>query len=179
MPTILDIHGCDIPRTVEGASLLPVIEQDQRIRDAAIFGRFGAATNITDGRYTYFRYPDDMEAEQLWEYTLIPTHQKGLFADVEFEGATLVKPFDFLGEFPVMRLPAGRQLVKGQGALIEDTKTVLYDLETDPEQRSPIKDPETEARLIAQMAALMQRNEAPPEAYRRLGLQVPIVGAAR
>lgn len=173
MPTFLDIHGCKTPRTVEGESLLKVMANDQKIRESALFGRFGAATNITDGRYTYFRYPNDLDSKDLWEYTLIPTHQKGLFADVEFEGATLVKPFDFIGNFPVMRLPAGRQLVKGQGARIEDAITALYDLDTDPQQRHPIQDPETEARLIAGMKALMQRNEAPPEAYRRLRFDVP------
>ena len=173
MPTFLEMHGCEVPKTVEGKSLMPVFERDHKIRDAAIFGRFGAATNITDGRYTYFRYPEDMEDQNLWEYTLMPTHQKGMFADVEFEGATLVKPFDFLGNYPVMRLPAGLQPVKGQGAKIEDAVTVLYDLENDPNQQSPIDDPATEVRLISEMIAIMQRNEAPPEAYARLGFETP------
>lgn len=173
MPTFLEMHGCEIPKTVEGKSLVPLFERDQKLREAAIFGRFGAATNITDGRYTYFRYPKDMENQDLWEYTLMPTHQKGLFASVEFEGASLVRPFEFLGDFPVMRLPAGKQPVKGQGANIEDAVTVLYDLATDPNQETPIDDPVTEARLIAEMIAIMQRNEAPPEAYARLGFETP------
>ena len=114
-----------------------------------------------------------MEGEELWEYTLMPTHQKGLFAEVEFEGATLVRPFGFLGGFPVLRLPAGRAPVKGQGARIEDAVTALYDTHTDPGQQTPIDDPDTEARLIARMIELMQRTEAPPEAYTRLGFEVP------
>ncbi|XDZ64444.1 sulfatase [Alphaproteobacteria bacterium LSUCC0396] len=173
MPTFLEIHGCLLPETVQGVSLLPLLGGDQKIREAGIFGRFAAATNITDGRYTYFRYPEDMENQNLWEYTLMPTHQKGLFADIEFEGATLVKPFAFLGNFPVMRLPAGRALVKGQGAQIEDTVTVLYDLESDPDQQNPINDPVTEERLIAEMIKIMQQTEAPPEAYARLGFDTP------
>lgn len=173
MPTFLQMHGCRIPKTVEGRSLLPLFSRDQKIREAAMFGRFGAATNITDGRYTYFRYPKDMENQDLWEYTLMPTHQKGLFADVEFEGASLVRPFGFLGDFPVMRLPAGRSPVKGQGARIEDAVTVLYDLQSDINQQNPIDDPATEARLIGELIAIMQRNEAPPEAYSRLGFDIP------
>lgn len=173
MPTFLQMHGCRIPKTVEGRSLLPLFSRDQKIREAAMFGRFGAATNITDGRYTYFRYPKDMEKQDLWEYTLMPTHQKGLFADVEFEGASLVRPFGFLGDFPVMRLPAGRSPVKGQGARIEDAVTVLYDLQSDINQQNPIDDPATEARLIGELIAIMQRNEAPPEAYSRLGFDIP------
>jgi hypothetical protein len=51
--------------------------------------------------------------------------------------------------------------------------TVLYDLENDPNQKTPIDEPATEARLIAEMIAIMQRNEAPPEAYARLGFETP------
>ena len=173
MPTLLDIYGCDIPDTVEGFSLLPVLEQDQAIRTAAIYGRFGAATNVTDGRYTYFRYPEDMENQQLWEYTLMPTHQRALFAKEEFEGVTLERSFAFLRGFPVLKLPAGKAPIKGQGAQIEDARTVLYDLNTDPRQMQPLQDAATEGRLQREMQKLMHANEAPPEAYRRLGLVPP------
>ena len=171
MPTLLDIHGSDVPETVEGHSLLPLLEDDRPIRAAAVFGRFGAATNVTDGRYTYFRYPEDMENQELWEYTLMPTHQRAMFAKEEFEGASLETSFAFLRGFPVLKLPAGRAPVKGQGAWIEDAQTVLYDLATDPRQMRPVDDPDTEARLVGEMIKIMQRNEAPPEAYRRLGLE--------
>ena len=173
MPTFLDAHDCPIPGTVEGTSLLPLLREDRPIRSAAVFGRFAAATNVTDGRYTYFRYPEDMDDHDLWEYTLMPTHQKGFYAEPEFDGATLVRPFDFLRGYPVMRLPFGRSPFKGQGARIEDAVTVLYDLARDPGQTRPIDDPETEARLTAEMTRIMRRNEAPPEAYTRLGLEVP------
>ena len=173
MPTFLAFHGCPIPGTVEGTSLMPLLHADGEVRGAAVFGRFAAATNVTDGRYTYFRYPEDMETQELWEYTLMPTHQKGFYGDAEFAGATLVRPFDFLGGYPVMRLPFGHSPFKGQGAQIEDAVTVLYDLARDPGQTKPVDDPETEARLTAEMVRIMHRNEAPPEAYTRLGLEVP------
>ena len=57
--------------------------------------------------------------------------------------------------------------------MITDADTVLYDLETDPKQMEPIDNPEVEERLIGEMVKIMTRNEAPPEAYRRLGLDVP------
>lgn len=173
MPTLLDIHGSSVPLTVEGYSLLPLLEGEQTIRPAAVYGRFGAATNVTDGRYTYFRYPKDMENQELWEYTLLPTHQRAMFAKEEFEGASLEDSFAFLRGFPVLKLPAGKEPVKGQGAQIADADTVLYDLETDPKQMEPIDNPEVEERLIGEMVKIMTRNEAPPEAYRRLGLEVP------
>lgn len=174
MPTLLDIHGSTIPGTVEGYSLLPLLKEEQTIREAAIFGRFGAATNVTDGRYTYFRYPDTENSQELWEYTLMPTHQRAMFAKQEFEGATLETPFDFLRGFPVMKLPAGRAPVQGQGAMIEDANSVLFDLKTDPKQMQPINAPDIEARMIEKMTNIMRRNEAPAEAYTRLGLTQPI-----
>lgn len=173
MPTLLDIHGSAAPDTVEGHSLLPLLEADRPLRRAALYGRFGAATNVTDGRYTYFRYPEDIENQELWEYTLLPTHQRAMFAREEFQGATLEDSFAFLRGFPVLKLPAGKAPTTGQGARIADARTVLYDLQADPRQIAPVDDPEIEARLVAEMIGIMQRNEAPPEAYRRLGLDVP------
>ena len=72
-----------------------------------------------------------------------------------------------------MKLPVGPPESRGQGALIEDTVTVLYDLENDPDQLNPIDDVEVEQRLINEMTAIMQESEAPPEAFHRLGLDVP------
>ena len=60
-----------------------------------------------------------------------------------------------------------------QGGGIADCVNVLYDLQTDPGQTTPLDDPEVEARLIARMVEMMAENEAPPEAYRRYGLPSP------
>ena len=48
--------------------------------------------------------------------------------------------------------------------------TTLYDLEKDPEQLSPIDDPEIEERMIGLMKGLMEANDAPAEQFVRLGL---------
>ena len=52
-----------------------------------------------------------------------------------------------------------------------DTETALFDTLTDPEQRRPLVYPSVEARLTVQMRSLMEANDAPPEAYTRLGLE--------
>ena len=171
MPTILDMHGLETPDTVTGHSLVPLLEQDESPRKAAIYGQFGAATNVTDGRYTYFRYPDDIINQRIYEYTLMPTHQNALFAKEEFEGTQIVEGFDFMRGFPVMKLPARRHPNRGQGSLIEDTQTVLYDLQNDPGQMTPISDPTVEQRLTEEMIRIMQSHEAPPEAYERLDIK--------
>ena len=174
MPTLLDFHGeTDIPPDVEGRSIRPVLENDAPIRDAGLYGMFGGPINITDGRYTYFRYPIDVENQEISEYTLMPAHQGSLFKLNEFEGAELTTDFGFTKGAPVMKLPgrndAERPPVQGGG--IADCVNVLYDTETDPGQLKPIDAPEIEARLIGRMVDMMQRNEAPPEAYRRFGLE--------
>jgi hypothetical protein len=47
---------------------------------------------------------------------------------------------------------------------------MLWDTQTDPAQAAELSDAEVEARLTAQMVALMQEADAPPEQYVRLGL---------
>ena len=173
MPTLLEMHGAVPPATVQGHSLVPLLEEDAALRGAAIFGRFGAATNVTDGRFTYFRYPRDMQAHALYEYTLMPAHPRSLFLEEEFEGAELVRRFSFQRGYPVLKLPARRTRNAGQGSAIEDTDTVLYDLHSDPGQRRPVDEPDVEARLVSRMRHLMVANEAPPEAFARLDLQPP------
>jgi hypothetical protein len=64
--------------------------------------------------------------------------------------------------------PTGHQ---GQGGGYEDCTTVLYDLASDYNQQKPFRDEKIEARLLGLMAGLMRRNEAPAEAFSRLGLQ--------
>ena len=61
-----DRPRADLPRPVrrrrrrprcEGHSLLPAARRRRPLREAALFGYFGGAVNVTDGRYTYHRYP--------------------------------------------------------------------------------------------------------------------------
>ena len=56
----------------------------------------------------------------------------------------------------------------GQGGGYEDTQTVIYNLEKDPEQNHPFRDQEIEIRMTSLLKDLMIKNEAPPEAFARL-----------
>lgn len=104
--------------------------------------------------------------------TLMPTHQRRHFSAETLAQSELMPGFPFTEGIPVLRIPARKApdgRVLGQG-LIEDTTTVLYDLLNDPGQTRPLQCEETVARLERQMVALMQRNQAPAEAFERLGL---------
>ena len=179
MPTIMATYGQDIPADVMGQSLLPVLASDKvDLRSEAIFGYFGAACNITDGRHTYFRYPREMTADGLFEYTLMPTRMTSRFAISELIDATLTDQFTFTKGAPLLRLKPradekGRT-VEVQGMRYEDTHTRLFDLHTDPRQRSPLDSPEIEQRLMKAMTELMATADAPPELFERFDLQWPV-----
>jgi hypothetical protein len=175
MPTLLDFHGVSAPTTARGKSVRPLLEGHDHHHDAVLYGMFGAATNITDGRYTYFRYPQDMRTQELFEYTLMPTHLRSFFSPQALREAVLVPPFNFTHDIPLLKIPA-RRLADGQVAPMgtyDDCTTALYDLKTDPGQQAPIRDAAVESRLLETTAKLLQMHDAPPEAYTRIGLEEP------
>lgn len=171
MPTILDLFDADIPTEVQGHSLIPLLHKDIALRDACIYGQFGGAINVTDGRYTYFRYQTDSSVT-LYNYTLMPMHMRTFFEPIELREATLREPFNFTMELPVLKVPV---LVQAKANMLSrypllEADTVLYDLADDPEQKKALHDADTETRMAALMVAEMQAHDAPPEAFRRMGL---------
>ena len=68
MPTILQHHGCKIPERVKGMSLRDIAEDREKPREQVIYGWFGRAVNVYDGRYTYFRAPENRENSPLYQY---------------------------------------------------------------------------------------------------------------
>jgi arylsulfatase A-like enzyme len=175
MPTLLTLNGVAVPPDVQGFDLMPVAARDHAVRSSCIYGMFGAAVNVTDGRYTYFRYPPDLMRQELNQYTVMPTHMRTLYDPREFAGTALAGPFAFTKGMQVMKIPAGVNSegspMKGQ--TLEDARTVLYDTRTDPGQTTPVDDPAVERRLVAEMVRLMTAADAPAEAFRRLDLEVP------
>ena len=54
---------------------------------------------------------------------------------------------------------------------IHDFGTLLYDLEQDPKQETPLEDPEVEKRMVDLLIQGMEACDAPAEQYVRLGLR--------
>ncbi|MGH7102419.1 MAG: sulfatase-like hydrolase/transferase [Acetobacteraceae bacterium] len=173
MPTILDLFGVPIPPEVRGHSLLPLLAADRALRSAVLFGQFGGATNITDGRFAWLVYPPSDAPDPLFHYTLMPMHMRSFFEPAELAAATLHPPFDFTHGMPVLKIPV---LTEASGDMqrrypLLDAHTVLYDLVEDPGQTAPLAaDFREEARLSQLVSAIMRAHDAPPEAYLRLRL---------
>lgn len=171
--TFLDAFGATPPPEMQGRSLLPVLARDMELREAALFGYFGGAVNVTDGRFTYHRFPVDLHRQELYQYTLMPTHMWEPFSVEELRSAVLSCAFSFTKGAPVLKVPVTDRSPMydsyGPGVLLEhDTR--LYDLEKDARQERPLSDPEAEQRLIEVMRRLVIDNDGPKEVFARLGI---------
>jgi hypothetical protein len=159
----------DVPKDMQGLVLRDVLAEDAATRPAALFGVFGGHVNVTDGRYVYMRASTTHDKGPLFEYTLMPTHMRSLFAPAELQAIELAGPFSFTKGCPVMKIPV-LQPAHAQ----QKFQTMLFDLLTDPLQARLLNDSVVEERMIDHMLQLMAANDAPPEQYLRLGLTQPV-----
>lgn len=182
-PTLLSFFDREIPPQVQGFDLGPVIENQETIRDAALFGQHGAQVNVTDGRYVYMRACTTPDNGPLYEYTLMPAHAGSLFSCGELETARLHPGFTFTKGCPVLQVESGskkqhqayatftpEEIRKTGGPYAEVYMTALYDLLEDPKQEKPLHNKEIEEKMCRLMVRCMMENEAPREQYQRLGL---------
>lgn len=164
--TLLDFFGVPLPSEMQGVPLGPAIAENAATRPAILFGYHGGPVNVTNGRHVYMRAAAG-DNTPLYEYTVMPTHMNKLFDAGELPVWDKAEPFSFTKECPVMKIP-------GRPAHVAPTAHamghLLYDLQADPAQESPLKDDALEQRMIDLMVGLMRESEAPAEQYERLGL---------
>lgn len=163
-PTLLDFFGIAPTPDMLGQPLKQTVAEDTAIREAGLFGIFGGHVSVTDGRYVYMRAAADAANQPLLEHTLMPTHMRSRFEPSEFEGAELIAGFTFTKGAPVMRTPGWT--MRGPA----DYGTLLYDLETDPGQTTPLRDAALELRMAQLLVQQLRENDAPPSQFERLGL---------
>jgi arylsulfatase A-like enzyme len=166
--TLLEYFGQELPLDMQGKPLKEAVANNAQLREAVLFGVFGGHVNVSDGRYVYMRAPIAEANAPLYEYTLLPTHMKHPFSVEELQTLELAPPFSFTKGCPVNR-------IEGKGFMNKayEFGTLLFDLETDPQQQNPLQDEAIEARMIELLLKLMQENDAPHEQYQRLGLPIP------
>ena len=180
MPTFLELHGCTVPKTVTGSSILPILKDNTPNHGSKIFGMFGGPVGVTDGTYTYYRYPEDLSGKNLHLYTLMPAHMIDLFDIGELQSSELAPPFNFTKGAPTlkMKLDPKNTQVGQDGDTLEDCETALYDVEADPQQERPLDDPAVTKRLEAEISHHFALHDAPPELFTHFDLAQPDVALA-
>ncbi|MFF1260452.1 MULTISPECIES: sulfatase-like hydrolase/transferase [unclassified Streptomyces] len=163
-PTLLDHFGLAPTPDMQGHPLQRTVTDDTPVREAGLFGAFGGHVSVTDGRHVYMRASAERTNQPLHEHTLMPTHMRGRFAPAELKGAELVPPFSFTKEVPLVKVPG--HAMSNPYAF----GTLLYDLETDPEQQNSLVDDALELRMATLLTDLLRTSDAPREQYVRLGL---------
>jgi len=164
VPTLYEYFGVAIPQDVEGKVLRETIASDKQAREGGLFGILGGHVNVTDGHYVYMRAPARKENAPLYNYTLMPTHMRGLFRLDELKDAELGGPFEFTKGLKLLKTPASAWID------VNEFNTMLFDIDNDPKQKTLLSDKKIEARMIELMVKLMKENDSPPEQFERLGL---------
>ena len=176
-PTLLEYFELPIPKDMLGKPLRMAIEKNESVHEAILYGIFGGHINCTDGRYVYMLGPREgnpYRGEDLYNYTVMPTHLRKSFSVQELQQAVLAPPFSFTKGVPVLKVPGKIQLSSLLPQELKDGlryETMLFDLEEDPGQQKPIRNPEAEAKMRAHILRLMKENDAPAEQYKRMGLK--------
>ena len=167
MPTIMDLHGLAVPQSVHGSSLTPLITgSTERLHDAVLYGTFGKDINLTDGRYTYCRQPS--EGATVHHHTAMP---RGFWDFLERDHLRAAEMGVFLDH--CHGIPHYRIARPSRRHADATDYNPIYDLEADPGQLEPIRDPALEARLAELMRKKLAEAGAPAIQYDRVGLKRP------
>lgn len=153
---ITDVHPAGHSR-----SLVPLLMgETESHREWAIYGYWGRAVGVTDGRHTYLRAPVAGN-EPLFAYSTMMIQPTRWFDPPQMQPDAGVGSLPY-AEGPVWRIPAT--------APYEQPESLLFDVLADPRQERPITDPELAAPMRDLLAAALTELDAPEEQWRRLGL---------
>jgi hypothetical protein len=171
MPTFLDYHGCAFPPHLHGQSLRKAIAGES-LRDDCIFGYFGMAINITDGRYVYHRNPVREDGGPLHAYTAMPVAGLNAWFPREvYDKIEMGRYFSHTYNLPLYKIPTQGGVPRAhEGQPGHLNRHQLFDVATDPQQLHPLDDAERENHLCQRIVAHLEECEAPREQFERLGL---------
>jgi len=170
MPTILDFFGVETPPHVHGRSLRPALEGEDGRADG-IFGYFGKATNVTDGRYVYMRNPVNADGGPLHAYTAMPGGFRHWVSRKENDMMEMGRYFGHTYNMPLYKIPSVGEIPRSlPGEETYQARHQLFDVLNDPHQIAPLHDPTLEKHFCGRIVHHLRRCEAPPEQFARLGL---------
>jgi arylsulfatase A-like enzyme len=163
-PTLLRFFGLEPTPDMQGQDLAAVLRDDADVHHGVLFGIHGGHVNVTDGRYVYMRASAESSNAPLEDFTLMPTHMRSRFGVKELADWQPAEPFQFTKGLRSMKIKAKSLMNPWTHG------TLLFDLDNDPGQNSPITDDEVELRMLRLLAALMHESEAPASQFSRLGI---------
>ncbi|MCK0473442.1 sulfatase [Halalkalibacter sp. APA_J-10(15)] len=164
--TILEFYDLDIPENMLGKPLSSVIESEEEVHDAGLFGTFGSNINIVSGDYIYMRGPMPGKEEYLHEYTLMPMRMNRLFTSDELKGAQLDNSFAFTKGISTLKM----QITDWMAKSYQRFGNKLFNYKEDPNQENPLQDATKEFEMITKLKQVMKENEAPDSLYCYYGL---------
>jgi arylsulfatase A-like enzyme len=160
MPIVLDLHGAtNVPGAVMGKSVANLLMEDAGHHEGILYGYFGREVNMIDGKYTYHRMPI---SGSTCDYHFTDLHLAESDAAKQAESGTHLPHCKAIPHFRIAqesRIPAG-----------SDGRHVVFDLENDPKQSTPIYDDELENELVRKLAQLLRQAEAPESQFARPGV---------
>lgn len=173
--TLLEFFDVEKPGDMMGKSLSVIMESDAKIHDGVLFGQHGQQVNVTDGKYVYMRGPESADNAPLYNYTHMCTRMERRYKieELQGDGISLAEPFTFTKNCKTLRIhcPGNFEIRKGIFINPYEYGSTLYDVENDPEEKTPLNDPGAEEKMIKLMAKLMKESASPPEQFVRLGLE--------
>jgi len=175
MPTFLDHFDCPLPPHVQGQSILQTLE-GQSEREDVIFGYFGMAMNITDGRYVYMRNPVNEDAGPLYAYTAMPTGGlKTWYPREVYDKVEMGRYYGHTYNLPLYKIPTTGKVPKHHPDEASYAgRNQMFDILEDPAQNHPMHDTARESRFIERITHHLKSCEAQTEQYTRLGLDYPV-----
>lgn len=163
-PTLLEYFDLDIPKNMEGKSLLHLVKKDKKNHETILFGVNGAQVCVYDGRYIYMRASATKDNLPLANYTLMPTQMRGFISMEQLQEAELVQGNKFSHGIPMLRVVMDNYMDSYKFG------NLLFDMKEDPTQERPLDNPEIEKRMIEELIIKMREIDAPEEEFTRLGL---------
>lgn len=151
--TVLEMLGASDFDPVQSRSLLPLLEgRTDAVREACLYGTFGAGACVTDGEWVYLKGTE-------------PGHPFNAYSALMLHPVPDAEAGKFIPgvDCPVWRMP------RGMSWAIPD---YLMRRGADPSvlEDQCAREPETAARMRALLKAQIEEATAPPEQYARLGL---------
>lgn len=161
--TLLSYFHAQPLENAQGHTLDAVIEKDEKIHEAVLYGIHGGYINICDAHYTYMRGSHVPET-QLYEYTLMPTLMRGFFPKSWLMNMAYEAGRAFTNYIPCMKIPSVPT------HCISPQKDLLFDIIKDPQQNINLCDNQNIVRYMSDlMYKQMLAADAPVEELKRMG----------